>query len=87
MLLPESVLRTISYYESKPLHKTGIDYNDYITIYFKSLMKRRKRFKWQCLRVSKGGSTYIETTNEFTELKNQLDEYFNSIRKAEELRL
>jgi len=56
-------------------------------IYFKSFMKRKKQFKWQCLRVSKGDSTYIETTNEFTELKKQLDEYFSSIKKAEELRL
>lgn len=92
MLLPESMLRTISYYESIPHHRTLDDYgngeyHDSVTIHFKSSFKRKKHFKWQSVRTTKGDQTYIEASEEFNELKKQLDEYFSSIKKAEELRL
>jgi len=87
MLLPESVLRTISYYESKTLQRDNYQYYDYITIHFNSFLKRRKQFKWQCIRVEEEGQTYIKTTTDFKELKKQLDEYFKSTEKERGLRL
>ena len=79
MLLPESVLRTISYYESKTLERDK-DYQhyDYVTIHFKSWLKRSKKFKFQCVRFDQDGDTYVKSTTEFTELKEQLDKYFQS---------
>jgi outer membrane lipoprotein-sorting protein len=78
MLLPENVLRTISYYESKCLDYKNYKYHDHITIHFKSFWKRPKKFKWQCIRSEENGQTIVSSTTEYSELKKQLDKYFQS---------
>jgi hypothetical protein len=86
MLLPETVLRTISYYESEALRLDSYEYHDHIIIHFKAFWKRSKKFKWQCVRATEDdGKTYVKTTQEYLELKKQLDKYFQS--KENDLRL
>jgi len=80
MLLPESFLQTIKYYESESLRYENYKYHDCITIYFKSIWKRKKVLKWQCVRCSEDGQNVVKTSHDYNELKKQLDEYFASIK-------
>ena len=79
MLLPENVLQSVRYYESKSLHQEDYKYYDIIVLHFKAFWKIRKTIKWQCVRTAgDDGNDYIKVNAEYLELKKQLDEYFQS---------
>ena len=82
MLLPDDVLRTISFYESSTLQKSSKDYRyyDYVTLHFKSWWKRSRKIKFQCRQtLGQNSDNYtVHTTDDFKELKEQLDTYFQN---------
>ena len=81
MLLPLHKLNKIDYYECSPTEQyTDDNYNrafhDVIIIYYKGIFSKKNKFVFRCWINSEKNT--VGTTDDYDELKKQLDDHFKN---------
>ena len=76
MILPQSMLAELAYYEETTIEKNGVFYTRFI-LHFKQWWKIKKviQIRWRTTKISYETSSWQETQNA-AELREQLEQHF-----------